>query len=313
MVAILVTGGSGFIGSALVRRLARAGHEVLVLHRAGSDLSRLEPVRDRIRTCVGDWNDLSSYLPAVHAFQPERVFHCAWYAEPGRYLTDVEQNQSCLDASAAFVREVLRLRPRQFVTVGTCFEYDTEHPGELDEVTTPERPQHVYSRCKLALKELALRLGAEAGVPLVHARVFYLYGPYEDARRLVPFVLGKLRAGERVQLRSHGRQIRDFLHVDDVAQGLDLAASLGQPGVVNIASGRGISVRELAFDLADSLGRRELVSFAPDDTPLPEPMSVVGAAARLRGLGFRAQHWPAVGESGSGKVAGAGDGFAVGL
>lgn len=307
MAAILVTGGTGFIGSALVRRLAGAGDEVLVLHRAGSDLSRLAPVCDRIRTCTGDLADPASWLPAVQAFHPERVFHCAWYAEPGKYLTDVEQNQACLDTSAAFVRQVLSLRPRQFVTVGTCFEYDTEHPGELDEVTTPERPQHVYSRCKLAMKELALRLGTEAGVPLVHARVFYLYGPYEDPRRLVPFVLGKLRAGERVQLRSHDRQIRDFLHVDDVAQGLDCAAHLGEPGVVNIASGRGITVRDLALDLADTLGRRELVSFASDDTPLPEPMIVVGAAARLRGLGFRAQHWPAVG--GAPRVA---DEFAAG-
>jgi dTDP-6-deoxy-L-talose 4-dehydrogenase (NAD+) len=297
MARVLITGGTGFIGSALVRRLAAAGDEVLVLHREGSDLTRLAPVRDVIRTGTVDLADVASWRPLVHDFGPERVFHCAWYAEPGKYLTDAEQNHGCLQASTTFVQELLALRPRHFVTVGTCFEYDTEHPGPLREDSTPERPQHVYSRSKLALKQRALQLAEPAGVPLVHARVFYLYGPFEDARRLVPFVLGKLQKGEPVQLRSHGRQVRDFLHVDDVAQGLDAAAKLGRPGVVNIASGKGITVRDLALGFADSLGRRELVSFAPDDTPLPEPMSVVGDAERLRGLGFVPRHWPAHGSA----------------
>ena len=293
MARVLITGGTGFIGSALARRLAAAGDEVMVLHRDRSDLARLAPVRERVRTVIGDLSDAASYRDAVRAFAPERVFHCAWYAEPGKYLTDPDQNHACLQAGTAFVRELLVLRPRHFVTVGTCFEYDTETRGPLREDHTPERPQHVYSRCKLALKELALRLGEEAGVPLVHARIFYLHGPFEDARRLVPFVVNKLRSGERVQLKSHGRQLRDFLHVDDVAQGLDRAAGFGRPGVVNIASGTGITVRDLALGLADALGRRELLSFAPDDTPLNEPMSVVGDATRLRGLGFVPRHWPA--------------------
>lgn len=293
MTRVLITGGTGFIGSALARRLAAAGDDVLVLLRENSDQARLSPVQHRIRTSTADLADPASWRALVHDFEPERVFHCAWYAEPGKYLTDPDQNLACLQASTTFVREVLAVRPRHFVTVGTCFEYDTEQPGPLREDHTPERPQHVYSRCKLAMKELALRAGAEVGVPLVHARVFYLHGPFEDARRLVPFVLAKLRAGERVQLKSHGRQVRDFLHVDDVAQGLDCAATFGRPGVVNIASGVGITVRDLATQLADSLGRRELLSFAPDDTPLPEPMSVVGDATRLRSLGFAPRHWPA--------------------
>ena len=55
-------------------------------------------------------------------------------------------------------------------------------------VRTPERPAHIYSACKLALKNVALQLATDAGVPLVWARVFYLHGPFEDPRRLMPFV-----------------------------------------------------------------------------------------------------------------------------
>ncbi|HLQ37893.1 MAG TPA: NAD(P)-dependent oxidoreductase [Planctomycetota bacterium] len=287
MARVLVTGGTGFLGSALVRRLARAGDDVLVLHRHVSDLRRLQPVRERVRFADADLAEPASWSYAVREFAPERVFHLAWYAEPGKYLTDHRENLKHLHAGAAFVREVLALRPRHFVCAGTCFEYDTSGSEPLREDHTPERPLHIYSACKLALKHAALRLAADAAVPLVWARVFYLYGPYEDPRRLVPFVAARLQKGEPVQLRSHGRQVRDFLHVDDVASGIDAAAALGRPGVVNIASGEGITVRELTTQIARAFGREELLSFAPDDTPLDEPRTVVGDAARLRGLGWR--------------------------
>jgi len=287
MARVLVTGGTGFVGSALVRRLVAGGDDVLVLRRAGSDPRRLESVLPRVRLHDGDIAVAATWRAAVREFAPERVFHCAWYAEPGRYLTAVDENLAHLQAGIAFVREVLALRPRQFVGVGTCFEYDTSGDAPLREDHTPERPVHVYSACKLALKNVALQLAADAGVPLVWARVFWLYGPFEDGRRLVPHVVSALRAGERVQLKSHGRQVRDFLHVDDVAAGLDAAAGLGRAGVVNVARGQGVSVRDLALRIAQRLGREQLLSFAPDDTPLREPMVVVGDSARLRSLGWQ--------------------------
>src|SRR5262245_10069378 len=268
MARVLVTGGTGFVGSALVRRLVAEGDDVLVLRRAGSDPRRLADVAPSVRFADADLAVPATWRAAVRGFAPERVFHCAWYAEPGRYLTAVDENLAHLQAGITFVREVLLLRPRHFVGVGTCFEYDTTGSAPLREDHTPERPAHVYSACKLALKNIALQFAADAGVPLVWARVFWLYGPFEDPRRLVPHVANALRRGERVQLKSHGRQVRDFLHVDDVAAGLDAAAGLGRAGVVNVARGEGVTVRELAARIARRFGREDLLSFAADDTPL---------------------------------------------
>ncbi len=292
MTRVLVTGGTGFVGSALVRRLIAAGDEVLVLHRAGGDLRRLAAVAARVRLARADLADPETYRAVVRQFAPERVFHSAWYAEPGKYLTATAENVAHLHAGIAFVRELLALRPRQFVAVGTCFEYDTRGGEPLREDHTQERPAHVYSACKLALKNVALQLAADAGVPLVWARIFYLHGPFEDPRRLVPHVVASLRRGEQVQLRSHGRQLRDYLHVDDVAAGLDSAAGFGAPAVVNVARGEGVTVRDLTLRIARRLGCEQLLSFASDDTPLAEPMVVVGDSARLRGLGWRPE-WEA--------------------
>lgn len=286
----LITGGLGFIGSALARRFAAAGDEVLVLDKATDDLRRLGEFADKVQTANAELTEPASWRPVLAEFQPDRVFHLAWYAEPGKYLTDAEQNLAHLHAGAQFVREVLAQRPRQFVCAGTCFEYDTSGGEPLTEDVTPERPQHIYSACKLALKNVALQLARDAGIPLAWARVFYLHGPYEHPKRLVPFVRSKIEAGEPVELRSHGLQVRDYLHVDDVAAGFDAAAGLAEPGVVNIASGEGVTVRELTRRIAAEFGREELLSFAPDDTPLPEPMVVIGDSSKLRALGWTPKH-----------------------
>lgn len=294
MARVLVTGGAGFIGSALVRRLARAGDEVVVLDRPEADLFRLAPVADQVEVLPCDLFDSATWLPQVREFAPERVFHFAWYAEPGKYLTS-PLNLDHLRCGIEFTRAILALRPRHFVIAGTCYEYrmaanDSDDAAPLHEDATPEHPDHLYSACKLALKQVALQLARDAGLPLTWARVFYLWGPYEHPKRLVPFLVNSLRAGKPVELRSHGRQLRDFVHVDDVASGIDHAAHLPQPGVVNIGSGKAISVRDLAYAIADIFDRRDLVSFAPDDTHLDEPMVVEASSDKLRSLGWAPRH-----------------------
>lgn len=286
MANVLVTGGTGFLGSALVRRLVRAKERVLLLTRPGADTARLAPVLDKITLLPCELGDVATWEPAVARFAPERVFHLAWYAEPGKYLTDVAQNLEHVGLGAIFVERVLKLRPRHFVVTGTCFEYDTA-AGFLREDATEEKPTYIYSACKLALKTLALQLAKDSGTPLVWARIFYLYGPYEDHRRLVPMVVSALRQGKPMQLRSHGNQIRDYLHVHDVASGIDAAAGLGQPGVVNIASGQPVSVREFTTRIAVTLGRPDLLAFAGPETPLHEPPFVCGDSSRLRSLGWK--------------------------
>ena len=120
---------------------------------------------------------------------------------------------------------------------------------------------------------------------LAWARLFYLYGPYEDPRRLVPAVTLALLEGRSVPTTA-GEQLRDFLHVDDVARALVAVAESDLVGAVNIASGRPVTVREIVERLGHLVGRPELVELGALPYAPGDPMVVAADVAKLAGTGF---------------------------
>jgi len=112
-------------------------------------------------------------------------------------------------------------------------------------------------------------------VEFLWARLFYLYGVGEDPRRLVPYLHQQMQKGEEADLTS-GTQIRDFMDVDEAAELLVRDAFSDRTGASNIASGQGISVRQLAEQIADGYGRRDLLNLGARPDNLTDPPVVVG-------------------------------------
>ncbi|MBI2932232.1 MAG: NAD(P)-dependent oxidoreductase [Planctomycetes bacterium] len=198
----------------------------------------------------------------VRDLRPEVCYHLAWVAR-GRYLVSPE-NLPCLSLSLELLRELPE--GTRFVGAGTCYEL-------------PWAPPTLYATCKNALREVAERTGR----PVSWARIFYQYGPGEDSARLVPTVIRSLLEGKTAKL-SEGSQVRDFLYVDDVAR----AIAAVEPGITEIGSGEGVSVREIALRIAKLLGRPDLLEFG---APTSEPLRIVADSGRLRATGWT----PAVG------------------
>jgi UDP-glucose 4-epimerase len=249
----LVTGGCGFVGAALVRRLLAESYEVVVV----DDLSRgshanFGPDQDRVRVIE---QDVTSSLSRIFAsFQPEAVFHLAALhfipdcdADPARCLrVNVDGTRSVLDAAVG-------LRGPVSLVVASSAAVYAPSDGPHQEQQDLLGPVDVYGQSKRWTEELAAGFAARTGTGVGIARLFNVFGPGETNAHFIPSLISQLKAGESVRLGNLFSK-RDYVFVDDVADALlRLAryAASGQSATVNIGSGRAYSGNEVVEALAE--------------------------------------------------------------
>jgi nucleoside-diphosphate-sugar epimerase len=276
---VLLTGASGFVGRHALLALARAGHEVHAVARPRA------PDATGVRRCGPDvagvrWHgaDLLDGCEVVDEVRPELLVHLAWYAEHARFWSSVE-NVRWVEASLALLRAFVRAGGRRAVIAGSCAEY--EWSRELYPEDAPLRPATLYGAAKHALHVVGAALAEQAGVELAWARLFFLYGPFEDPARFVPSLALALLHGERAPM-TEGSQRRDFMHVADAGAALAALADSPARGAVNVASGVAPSLRELGRRLARIAGREDLLAPGARPTPAGEPPVLLADVRRLR-------------------------------
>lgn len=268
----LVTGASGFIGRALSSRLAADGVEVACLTRPASAVASDDVVR------AERW-DAPGLVAALAGRTFDAVFHLAAAGiAPGSRDTDT-LFASNVAATGALVEATRGCGV--FVYAGSCSEYAaaaTDTPIHEDALLGGTEP---YGASKAVGGMWAAALAREARLPFVWLRCFGVYGPGEAAHRLLPSVAARLARGEPVPLTA-GTQMRDFLHVDDVARGFVLAAASGVDGTYNLCSGLALSVRHVAERIAALLGRpATLLDFGALPYRHGEPTWLVGRPDRF--------------------------------
>ncbi len=279
----LVTGGAGFVGSRAVRALTSESRRVAVVAMPGESLWRLADLEGRVEVFEADLADRNLVGSIVREWRPAAALHCAWYAEPGLYL-DSTKNIDCLTQSVWLAQDLIAAECRRIVMVGTCAEYDTcVHCVREDD---PVRPATLYAASKLATRLLVEPLVARGGATLAWARLFFLYGPDEDPRRMIPALIRALLEGREFPA-TDGEQVRDYLHIDDVAAGLAAVLGSGESGVFNISSGEGIQVRRIMQMIGDQIGRADLIHFGERPRRDWEPQTICGDNSRLRSLGWQ--------------------------
>jgi len=269
---VLLTGACGFVGRQILRALTERGVKVRVVVRDGSQgrLSVREAI-DRVIATPDLFGETADWW-AETCKGIDTVIHVAWYAEPGKYLQSAK-NIDCLAGTLQMAKGAARAKVRRFVGIGTCVEYDLA--GGVLSVDTPLRPVTPYAGAKAAAFMALSQWLPSQNVEFAWCRLFYLHGEGEDERRLVPYLRSKLAAGEPANLTS-GNQVRDFLDVREAGKLIAEIALSKKQGAANVCSGIPIKVRQLAEQIADEYGHRDLLVFGarPDD-PL-EPPCVVG-------------------------------------
>lgn len=212
----------------------------------------------------------------VEELRPTHLLHLAWYAEPGAFWESPE-NERWLTASIALLEAFTASGGARAVIAGTCAEYDWSGDGILSEQHTPLAPQTAYGKAKDALRGAA----ADLDLSLAWGRIFFLYGPHEDERRLVASVTRALLAGTPART-THGRQVRDFLHVADVGDAFAALVDSRVEGAVNVASGEGVAVADIVQRLAELAGRPDLLELGALEAASGEPPLLVADVGRLR-------------------------------
>jgi nucleoside-diphosphate-sugar epimerase len=193
-------------------------------------------------------------------------------------IGDAEQNLASLSYSLDLLRLMPEISCGRFLAVGTCFEYDLS-AGCISEAT-PLMPREVYGTSKKALFEVAQHFSAITGVSVVTPRVFYSYGPFDHTRKLVPSITLSLLRGQAAQV-TPGEQVRDYLHVEDVASAIWRVATSDVTGAVNIVSAKPVAVRDVAIGIGNLLGRPDLIHLGAIPYRPDEPMRITADGTLL--------------------------------
>ena len=286
---IIVTGGAGFIGSAVVRHLiAHTDHQVLVLDKLtyAGNLASLAAVADhpRYRFVRADICDRSAVADIFESFDPDAVMHLAAESHVDRSIdgpaefinTNVVGTYVLLEAALAHWRKLgARAENFRFHHVSTDEVYGALGDDGLFTEETRYDPRSPYSATKAASDHLVQAWGHTYGLPILLTNCSNNYGPHQFPEKLIPLTIIKGLAGEPMPVYGQGLNVRDWLFVDDHAQALTLVLERGQVGeTYNIggdAERRNIDVVDAICAAMDRLRRcpgrashRELIAFVTD-------------------------------------------------
>ena len=276
---VLVTGATGFVGRATTTHLADLGFEVHGVARTRVD----DPGVDHLHEF-----DLLADAPEplLDTIEPTHLVHLAWVTEHGEFWNDPVNVDWCA-SSLRLVRAFEAAGGQRALLTGSCAEYDWDLDPPFAEDAAGPPPATLYGACKLATATAALAFGRSVGVEIVWARLFHLYGPGEDERRLVPSLLRAAERGQPLALRQPASQI-DLLHVDDVGRALARLLASTLVGACNVASGEPRSIADVG-DMVTEIAGAPSYTLAEDASG--PPSGLVADIGRLRdATAFRPRH-----------------------
>ena len=287
---IFVTGGAGFIGSALIRHLiANTGHEVLNFDKltyAGS-LTTVEAAAtsDRYSFVQGDICDAEAVRAAITQFRPNIITHLAAESHvdrsidgPGAFIhTNVVGTYTMLAEARAYW-QTLDAEPKaafRFHHISTDEVYGSLGETGLFTEETPYDPRSPYSASKAGSDHLVSAWGHTFGLPVLITNCSNNYGPYHFPEKLIPLMIVKALAGEPLPIYGKGDQVRDWLFVEDHVRALQTVFEKGVPGRTYNIGGhnekQNIEVVRVVCTILDRLQPRDDArSYADQMTSVPD-------------------------------------------
>ncbi|MFP5503201.1 MAG: dTDP-glucose 4,6-dehydratase, partial [Candidatus Sericytochromatia bacterium] len=260
---IIVTGGAGFIGSNFARYVldTHAESEVVVLDALtyAGNLASLKDLEGNPRFSFVHGNILDVELVDKLFSSADACVHFAAESHVDRSISDpgvfVRTN---VEGTMVLLEAAKKHQLKRFVHVSTDEVYGSLGPTGLFSEETPIAPNSPYSASKASSDLLARAYHETFGLPVMITRCSNNYGPYQFPEKLIPFFISNLLAGKQVPVYGDGLNVRDWLHVEDHCQAIDLVLRNGVPGeVYNIGGNNERTNMEITKLLITKLGKDE--------------------------------------------------------
>lgn len=277
---VLITGGAGFIGSALSRELQQQGHEVFVLDNLSFGKRHLAGVDDAHFFAV-DIRDRAATHQVLETVRPQWVLHLAaihfipYCNQHPVEAADINISGTInvLDACSAV---------EQVFVASTAAVYPIAE-GAMDE-NHPTGPLDIYGITKLATEKLASEFHLRTGVPTTVGRFFNAFGPNETNPHLIPEIQQQVLSGARILRLGNLDPKRDFIHTEDMGRAMALLLGKGLQGfdVFNIGRGIEYSVREVVEAFERQLGEQLTIDVDPARVRKVERMHLLADVSKLK-------------------------------
>lgn len=247
---VVVTGATGFIGSAIAAELLARGHRVVLLTRSTSDLSRLRACAGWVNFAADSWRD-ASFRERLREYSPHAFVHCAWQGVGGG-----DRNSACqITENLRLTADALELANESgcthWISLGSQAEYG--NPNRPISEDCPTQPTTLYGKAKLIAGDAARYFCETQGMLASVLRVFSTYGPGDAPNWFIPYIIRQFRSGHAPKLTAC-EQKWDYLYVTDAARAVASVVEQRVGGVFNLGSGQARPLRDVVELIRAELG-----------------------------------------------------------
>lgn len=238
---ILLTGATGFIGSAVLKQIIKDGNTPIVLKRPTSDLNSIKDIKG-YKCFTYETLQEQQLIDDVKACRPDVFIHLAWHGTSGKERNEPFQVTDNIPLTLNAVEFAQKTGCRQWIGIGSQAEYGT--PNRKVDESFPTNPTTAYGKAKLTCCQEAINLCRSYRMIGSWIRVFYIYGPEQGSDWLIPYLAREMSQGRSPKL-TKCEQVLEYLYIDDAAEGILSIAYNQATGIFNLGSGVAVPLKQI--------------------------------------------------------------------